>query len=131
MIDGVSQVSLQVSVSDQDRAKKFWTETLGFDVVQDQAMGNERWITVTPPDRNIILVLGGPNQYLADFHRNLPVQLPHSPVFFTCDDIQQTYQELKAKGVEFQQPPVRMLFGWWALFCDPEGNRYALNQREP
>src|SRR5262249_5113877 len=44
----------------------------------------------------------------------LPGRLPPQPagVFFTCDDIQKTYQELKAKGVRFAQPPVQMFFGW-------------------
>ena len=130
MIDGVSQVMLQVPVSDQEQARAFWTETVGFELVSDQELGSERCIKVTPPDHKVVLVLGGPNPFLADFHGDLPAQLPHSPVFFTCDDIQKTYQELKAKGVRFAQPPVQMFFGWSALFCDPDGNRYAPNQRE-
>ena len=128
MIDGVSQVSMQVSVSDPDRAKAFWTETIGFELLGDSDMGGERWIRVTPPDHGVVLVLGGPNPFLADFLSRLPAQLPHSPVFFSCVDIQRTYDELTAKGVQFVQPPVQMFFGWWALFCDPDGNRYALNQ---
>jgi len=119
---------MHVSVSDQDRAKSFWTETVGFEVVDGQKMGHERWIRVTPPDHKVVLVLGGPNPFLADFQRNLPGQLPHSPVFFACDGIQKTYKELAARGVQFPQPPVQMPFGWWALFSDPDGNRYALNQ---
>ena len=129
MITGVSQVSMHVAVRDQEQARKFWTETMGFELVQDQAMGGERWITVTPPDHKVVLVLGGPNPYLAEFQSKLPAQLPHSPVFFACDDMRKTHAELAAKGVQFPQPPVEMPFGWWALFADPEGNRYALNQR--
>ncbi len=129
MLDGVSQVSMHVVVQDQERAKRFWIETIGFDLVDDQQMGNERWIRVTPPDHGVVLVLGGPNPWLADCQRNVPAQLPHSPVFFTCPDIQQTYRELTERGVSFPQPPTQMFWGWWALFSDPEGNRFALNQR--
>jgi predicted enzyme related to lactoylglutathione lyase len=131
MIDGVSQVSMNVSVNDLERSKKFWIEAIGFELVSDQEMGNERWIRVTPPHHNVVLVLGGPNPFLAEFQRNLPTQLPNSPVFFACDDIVKTHKELVARGVQFAQTPIKMPFGWWALFCDPEGNRFALNQREP
>jgi hypothetical protein len=57
-----------------------------------------------------------------------PDELPHSPVFFTCSDIEQTYRELTDRGVEFPVPPARRHFGWWALFADPDGTRYALGQ---
>ena len=36
--------------------------------------------------------------------------------------------ELRARGVEFPLPPARQHFGWWALFEDNEGTRYALGQ---
>ena len=54
--------------------------------------------------------------------------LPHSPVFFTCDDIHRTYADMREKGVEFQAAPVQMHFGWWAMFTDQDGTRYALGQ---
>lgn len=69
MIDGVSLVNLNVNVTDQELAKSFWTETVGFDLVSDQQMGQERWIRVTPPDRSVILVLGFNNPRLATFLR--------------------------------------------------------------
>jgi predicted enzyme related to lactoylglutathione lyase len=35
---------------------------------------------------------------------------------------------LSARGVEFPQPPVEQPFGWWAMFNDSDGNRFALEQ---
>src|SRR5262249_52447879 len=96
---------LQVPVSDQERARAFWTETMGFRLVSDQEMGSERWIKVTPPDHKVVLVLGGPAPLLADCLRNLPAQLPHSPVFLTCDDIQKTHEELTARGRAVRAAP--------------------------
>ena len=64
----------------------------------------------------------------ADARRDVPDQLPHSPVFFTCDDIEATHRELIERGVRFPVPPARMHFGWWSLFEDDEGTRYALGQ---
>jgi hypothetical protein len=38
---------------------------------------------------------------------------------------------LSARGVEFPQAPVQQPFGWWSMFNDTEGNRFALEQTEP
>jgi predicted enzyme related to lactoylglutathione lyase len=127
MIIGVSQVV--VEVEDQDRAKEFWTEVIGFDVTTDAPYAEgRRWIELAPPDGGPLLVLSPRPAH--EFRRDVPDDLPHSPVFFTCDDIEATHAELSARGVEFTTPPTKMEFGWWALFEDPDGTRYALGQRE-
>lgn len=127
MITGVSKVVL--TVRDCDTAKEFWVDKLGFSVHTDAAYGEGmRWLEVTSPDGSITLVLDGksPN-HAAD--RPVPEELPHSNVFFTCEDIQQTYAELVAKGVKFPEPPSRQHWGWWSMFEDQDGTRHALNQR--
>jgi predicted enzyme related to lactoylglutathione lyase len=124
MIDGVSKVV--VEVEDQERAKAFWSQTLGFEVVQDTPYGKERWLEVRTPDRNVVVVLDarkGPRPLPRD------PSLPTSNVFFYTDDLQQTHMELTGLGVEFPLPPVRQPFGWWSLFQDPDGNRFALVPR--
>lgn len=45
-----------------------------------------------------------------------------------CEDIEQTYAELSERGVGFTAPPVQMHFGWWSMFEDWEGTRFALGQ---
>ena len=126
MIQGVGKVV--IPVADQERAKRFWTQVLGFTVTVDEPYGDdERWIEVTPPDKGVVLVLS--RRAAGDARPEVPDMLPHSPVFFTCDDIQRTHQELTARGVSFPTPPTQMPFGWWALFEDDEGTRYALQQR--
>lgn len=124
MISGVSKVV--VPVFDQAAAKEFWTRTIGFEPLRDETYGDERWIEVRTPDRQLILVLSPrrpdePRPEVDD-------RLPHSDLFFTCADIQQTYRELTERGVNFPSPPARQPFGWWALFEDNEGTRYALGQ---
>lgn len=115
--------SVGIYVGDQDRAKAFFTDTLGFELLGDTPMGETgRWIEVAPPDRNIILVL-----YTPDLHRDRIGTF--SNVIFNCDDILQTYAELTAKGVEFAAPPKQEFWGWWAEFKDPDGNSYGLGQR--
>jgi predicted enzyme related to lactoylglutathione lyase len=125
VVGGVTKVV--VEVDDQERAKRFWTEQLGFELVQDTPYGEERWLEVRTPDKAVILVLG-----LRQGERP-PAQhpsLPTSNVFFYAEDLQQTYQELRARGVEFPQPPVEQPFGWWSLFQDSEGTRFALVPRK-
>lgn len=123
MISGVRSVSIYVG--DQDRAKDFWTKTMGFELLQDVPMGQEpgadRWIEVAPPDRKVILVLfTTPDQKdrIGTF----------SNALFTCDDVQKTHQELTASGVTFTEAPTKQFWGWWAVFQDPDGNTYGLGQ---
>jgi len=126
MIQGVSKVV--ISVADQERAKRFWTRRMGFTVGVDAPYGDQgRWIEVVPPDKAVVLVLSQRDP--GEARPEAPEPLPHSPVFFTCDDLQQTYQELTGRGVGFPTAPTRMPFGWWSLFEDDEGTRYALEQR--
>jgi predicted enzyme related to lactoylglutathione lyase len=122
MISSVAKVV--IPVDDQDGALEFWTERAGFGVTRDETYGGERWIEVAPPQGGPVLVLSPrmPGQERPD----VPDMLPHSPVFFTCADIQETYREMSERGVEFTAPPAQMHFGWWALFCDQDGTRYAL-----
>lgn len=124
MIGGVRSVGIYVG--NQDRAKAFFTEKLGFELIQDMPMGQgegaPRWIEVAPPDRNVILVLFTPNEQqdrVGTF----------SNVLFTCDNVEKTYEELSAKGVVFVDKPRREFWGWWASFQDPDGNTYGLGQR--
>ena len=122
MITGVSKVV--VDVEDQDRAKAFWTGPMGFELVQDTPYDEHgtRWLEVRSPDGRMILVLS-PRQEPA---RTAPDMLPTSNVFFACEDLEATHEELAARGVEFTQAPVKMDFGWWSIFRDSEGTRFAL-----
>lgn len=125
MITGVGQVI--IDVDDQQRAKAFWTEVIGFEVETDAPYGEERWIEVAPPDGKPLLVLS--QRRAGGTRRDVSKDLPHSPVFFTCKDIEATHRELSERGVTFTTRPTRMPFGWWAVFEDNEGTRYALRQR--
>jgi lactoylglutathione lyase len=126
MIRGVNQVVL--SVADQQRAKRFWTEKMGFTVAEDSPYGEDgRWIAVASPDGNMRMVLSPrePGQQVPE----APDSLPNSNIMFYSDDVQRTYDELTAKGVIFPAAPSKMFFGWWSMFEDGEGNRYALGEQ--
>jgi len=124
MISRVSKIV--VPVADQQAALDFWTGAMGFEVVRDDRYGDERWIEVRPPEQDLLLVLSPRRP--DEPRRAAPERLPHSDLFFDCADIEQTYAELSAREVRFPLPPSRQHFGWWALFEDNEGTRYALGQ---
>jgi predicted enzyme related to lactoylglutathione lyase len=124
MITGIGKVV--VPVDDQERAKDFWTTQVGFELRRDESYGDERWVEVSPPGGGPLLVLSP--RAADEPRREVANLLPHSPVFFDCADIEETYRELRERGVRFPAPPEQQHFGWWALFEDPDGTRYALAQ---
>jgi predicted enzyme related to lactoylglutathione lyase len=124
-VNGVAMVVLDVE--DQDRAKAFWTEMLGFNVARDVAYGDERWLEVRSPDESVVLVLGRTATGPGD-RSTVSDQLPTSNIMFGCDDLTATFQKLAGRWVDFPQPPTELSFGWWSMFADTEGNRFALQQ---
>jgi len=125
MIRGVNQVVLYVS--DQEQAKQFWVDRVGCALAEDAPYGEDRWLSVTTPDGATRLVLSKrePGWQAATVRDGLP----HSNVFFYADDVEATYRELSEQGVVFPEPPTKQFFGWWSMFEDPDGTRYALGER--
>ena len=114
MISGVSKVV--VPVDDQERAKEFWTTRVGFELRRDESYGDERWIEVSPSDGAPLLVSSP--RAADEPRRDLPDELPHSPVFFNCADIETTYRALSQRGGPLPTPPREQNFGWWSPFED-------------
>ena len=127
MITGTRFASLLCT--DQDKALEFWSKKVGFDVQMDvpyEEGSTVRWIEVRPPNGTTYIVLSlpeeGQEQMVGKF----------SNVWFECDDLDATYEDLKTKGVEFPVPP--SVADWdpnsrWAQFSDPDGNLYGLSPR--
>jgi catechol 2,3-dioxygenase-like lactoylglutathione lyase family enzyme len=125
-----------VYVTDQDRAKAFYTEKLGFEVLNDLSMGDFRWLTVglkTQPDSCIILyaIKPGPmmNEEQCGWLRKLVESSAIGGGVLATDDCKRDYDEMKAKGVEFVREPKEMPYGLEAVFKDDSGNFYSLTQR--
>lgn len=126
-----------VYVLDQDRAKDFYTEKLGFEVRDDVRMGSFRWLTVAPktqPDACIILMAIQPGPMLdeksVETLKALVEKGALSGGVLAVDDCQRTYEELKARGVVFVREPKEMPYGMEALFRDDSGNFFSMTQRK-
>lgn len=110
-----------IPITDQDRALKFYTVQLGFALKTDQASAEGmRWIELEPPGADTRVVL-----FTADAHKLL-IGTP-SNITFGTNDVMQTYEEMKARGVEFTGPPTEQPWGTFAQFKDPDGNSFILS----
>jgi catechol 2,3-dioxygenase-like lactoylglutathione lyase family enzyme len=128
----------QLWVHDQDEALAFYTDKLGMEVRADVTlpeMGDFRWLTVAPAgqeDMAIVLMAipGEPvlNDETADEVRNLMAKGFAGTVFLTTDDCVGSYEELKARGVEFTETPEERPYGIDCGFRDPSGNSFRLTQ---
>ena len=128
----------QLWVHDQDEALAFYTQKLGMEVRADVSfseLGNFRWLTVGPagqPDFAIVLMAipGQPvmSRETAEQVRDLMAKGFAGSVFLTTDDCRASYEELKARGVEFTEPPEERPYGIDSGFHDPSGNSLRLTQ---
>ncbi|MEO6550454.1 MAG: VOC family protein [Ferruginibacter sp.] len=125
-----------VYVLDQDSAYDFYTNKLGFKVVTDVPMGpGARWLTVCPPEQpgfEINLFSINEGTMFTKETAGIMAELIKKGTFgcgvFTCSDIYATYEEMKAKGVEFTKAPKKEFYGTEALFKDDSGNWFSLAQ---
>jgi uncharacterized glyoxalase superfamily protein PhnB len=128
----------QLWVHDQEEALAFWTEKVGMEVRADVTlpeMDGFRWLTVGPPgqeDVSIVLMAipGAPvmDEETGNQVRDLVSKGFAGTVFLTTDDCQASYEELKARGVEFSEAPEERPYGIDSGFRDPSGNSIRLTE---
>jgi len=128
---------VNVWVHDQDEALAFYTEKLGMELREDVTlpeMGGFRWLTVGIPGQDTALTLmtvpGPPvfDEQTRDLLNEIVAKGAAGGLFFSTEDIRSTYEELKGRGVEFQQEPTEQPYGVDAGFRDPSGNQMRVAQ---
>jgi uncharacterized glyoxalase superfamily protein PhnB len=129
--------SAQVWVHDQQVALTYWTEKVGMEVRQDVTLPEMgfRWLTIGPPgqdDVSIVLMAVPGAPVMDEVTRKQVMEVVAmgfaGTVFLTTDDCQATYEELRARGVEFTEAPHDMPYGIDSGFRDPSGNSVRLTQ---
>ena len=124
MIDRVGNVSL--FVSDQDRAKKFYTEVLGFELRTDAPLypgATARWLAVAPPGAATEVTLYIPDENWEHYKGTVGKS---QALTFNVTDMKALHANLKAKGVTFLQEPDAQPWGTYAMIQDSEGNSLIL-----
>jgi catechol 2,3-dioxygenase-like lactoylglutathione lyase family enzyme len=125
-----------IYVEDQQRALEFYTGKLGLEVRTDATMDNGfRWVTVGPkgqPELEIALMQPKPGMMFDEETVAMMHELRKRGAFgggvFQTDDCKKTYEELKARGVEFRSEPEEKPYGIEAIFRDDSGNWFSLTQ---
>jgi catechol 2,3-dioxygenase-like lactoylglutathione lyase family enzyme len=119
---------VKLLVDDLDEALEFYTTRLGFEVAEDEAMGDYRWLLVRLPDNREFSI----NLSVADTDEQKALvgrQAADLPLFgIDTDDCRLEYEVMKARGVTFEGEPETHPYGTGVLLKDLYGNRIYLNQ---
>ncbi len=122
-----------VFVNDQQKALRFYTETLGFQLKHNIPLGEFSWITVvSPEDPEGTEFLLEPDNHPAvrPFVQAL-VEDGIPSTSFAVDDVQAEYERLQAKGVHFTQPPTDLGPVITAILDDTCGNLIQIQEQKP
>ncbi len=135
MITNVSLVT--VYVNDQDAARDFYVDKLGFRPHEDVSMGDGfRWVTIVHPNQpelQLTLMVPGPplDPEAAESVRRLMDKGSLGAVGLAVDDCRKTAEDLKSKGVTFLQEPSDRPYGVEAVIRDNSGNWLVLVESKP
>lgn len=123
MINKIGKITLYVQ--DQQQAKDFWLNKMGFVLKFEQQMGpNMAWIEVGPSeDEFTTLVLYSK----AAMEQHKPSKVAHPSILFSTTDIESAYAKMKENGVKVDEMQ-RMPFGTMFTFYDQDGNDYILRE---
>ena len=130
-------ISLQytnITVSDVDEALAFYRDALGLEVQQDVSSGDYRWVTLgsdAQPGLGIVLSEphAGRSQADGDVIQELLAKGVLPMLVFASDDVDATFETVKASGAEVLQEPTDQ--GWGPRDCafrDPSGNTIRISQ---
>ncbi len=124
MINHVGTVS--IFVSDQDRAKAFYTEKLGMDLRADAPLypgAANRWLAVAPAKAVTELILYVPDENWEHYKQ---VVGQSQAITIDVTDMTALHSDLTAKGITFVQEPDVQPWGNFAIIEDSEGNHLVL-----
>lgn len=121
---------IAIVVDDYDRAIEYYTQKLGFTLVEDTPQPGKRWVVVSPkPDSDCTLLLArASNEKQAAFIGNQCGGRVF--LFLQTDDFWRDYNTMKAAGVTFCEEPRQEEYGTVVVFEDLYGNRWDLYQKK-
>jgi predicted enzyme related to lactoylglutathione lyase len=130
----ISIRNMFLEVDDHEAALAFYRDALGFEVRQDVAVEGARWLTVGPasqPEFSIVLTTVGVGRQPEDAQtlRALLAKGALSGVVLSTDDVDATFESVRATGAEVLQEPMDMPYGPRECeFRDPSGNQVRITQ---
>ena len=121
--------ALALLVDDYDRAIAYYTQVLGFRLVEDTPQGPEkRFVRVTPPgdgNTDLLLAKAANPEQAARIGDQTGGRVF---LFLRTDDFRRDYAAYKARGVDFTEEPREEIYGTVIVFQDLYGNKWDLVQ---
>jgi predicted enzyme related to lactoylglutathione lyase len=122
-----------VTVNDVDESIAFYGGALGLDVQNDVASGDFRWVTLgsdAQPGLGIVLSEphAGRSKQDGDTMQELLVKGVLPILVFRTDDLDATFEKVRASGAEVLQEPIDMGYARDCAFRDPSGNMVRISQ---
>ncbi len=121
MIDAVATIC--IFVNDQDKARAFYTDKLGFELRQDSPMGASRWIAVAPKGARTEVILYKLDENWEHYRQ---VMGKSQAITFDVTDMETLRADLKAKGVRIIQEPDAQPWGTYMMILDEDENALLL-----
>jgi catechol 2,3-dioxygenase-like lactoylglutathione lyase family enzyme len=117
-----------VTVTDQDKALKFYTEILGFVKKTEIPMGEHKWLTVVLKEEQdgVELVLEPLGFAPAKIYQQELFKAGIPATAFYVEDINSEYERLIGLGVAFSMQPTQMGPATLAVFDDTCGNNLQI-----
>ncbi|RYU09459.1 VOC family protein [Nocardioides iriomotensis] len=129
----ISVSTMFIPVNDPDESLGFYRDALGLEVRNDVAADGYRWVTVGAPGQDVDVVLfqphGGRSQTEGDQMVELMTKGSLQAAIFRTEDLDETFEKVRASGAEVMQEPVAQ--PWGARDCafrDPAGNMVRIAQ---
>lgn len=123
MINKIGKVT--VYVQDQEAAKDFWINKVGFVLKHEMPMGPDaKWIEVGPSEGEFTTLVLYSKSSMEQFK---PEKVSHPSVLFSTNDIESAYKQMQENGVKVDDM-LRMPFGTMFSFYDQDGNDYLLRE---
>jgi catechol 2,3-dioxygenase-like lactoylglutathione lyase family enzyme len=129
----VTLSSMFINVHDPDEALRFYRDALGLEVRMDVSSEGFRWVTVGAPGQDVGIVLsqphGGRSQAEGDALLALVTQGSLQAAIFRSDDLDATFEKVRASGAEVLEEPTTQ--PWGVRDCavrDPSGNLVRIQQ---
>ena len=113
-------------VDDYDKAIEYYTQTIGFELIEDRPMEGKRWVLVKPKGStgcSILLARASNDEQISRIGNQTGGRVF---LFLHTDDFWRDYNSLREKNVEFVRPPAEEAYGTVSVFKDCYGNLWDL-----
>lgn len=122
MINKIFKITIYVN--NQEEAKKFWVDKMGFEVIlEENMMGENKWLEVSPKDDDSTTFILYDKNFMKS--QNPSINVGHPSVMLYTNDIEKSHSDMKSIGIVVEEI-MSYPYGKMYKFFDNDGNGYLL-----